>query len=288
MKPSISYIPLLAIMLAIASCKSDKDRMAEIVEAWQGKEIEFPEVMTDFMSGDTIDISDADYTIFTYVDSVGCTGCKMRLQLWREFLNSLDSISNSDVRFVMVADGADRQDLNYLTKRDRFEHPIYVDDDHYVGQRYTFPEKVALQTFLLDKDRKVMSIGSPVYSPEIERMYKEIISGKTVFSSDETTLVTAESNRIDLGHLRPRESATKTVLFSNPGKEAVKIRKIASSCDCTTLTIPDVVIHSESKVEATLTFSGDTIPGDFERTVHVYLEDFEYPLVINVFGNIIQ
>ncbi|MDE6194913.1 MAG: DUF1573 domain-containing protein [Muribaculaceae bacterium] len=262
--------------------------MAEIVEEWQGREIVFPEVMTDFQTGDTIDLSDADFTIFTYVDSVGCTGCKMRLPVWREFLNSVDSISNSDVRFVMVVDVANTDDLTYFTKRDGFEYPIYVDADHYMAQRYTFPENVALQTFLLEKDRKVMSIGSPVYSPEIERMYKEIISGKTAFSSDATTLVTAEPNRINLGNLRPRERATQTVIFSNPGEEAIKIRKIASSCDCINLTIPGGAIPSESKTEATLTLFGDTIPGDFERTVHVYLENFEYPLVINVFGNIIQ
>ena len=41
-------------------------------------------------------------------------------------------------------------------------------------------------------------------------------------------------------------------------------------------------------VLATLSFTGDTIYGEFERTIHVYLEDFEYPTVINVSGNIIQ
>ncbi len=287
MRPSVPYI-FLATLLALVACKSDKDRMAEIVEAWHGRKIVFPEVMTDFLTGDTIDLSDADFTIFTYVDSVGCTGCKMKLQVWQEFLNCLDSISNGDVHFIMVVDGADSHDLKYLVKRYGFEYPICVDTDHFMVQKYTLPDKVALQTFLLDKDRKVMSIGSPVYSPEIERMYKEIISGKTVFSSDEIAQVTVEPNMIDMGHLRPRERATKTVLFSNLGEEAVKIRKITSSCECTTLTIPDGVIPSESKVKAMLAFSGDTIFGNFERTVHVYLKDFEYPLVINVFGNIIQ
>lgn len=32
----------------------------------------------------------------------------------------------------------------------------------------------------------------------------------------------------------------------------------------------------------------DTIRGEFESSIHVYLEDFEYPFVINVFGNIKQ
>ena len=277
----------LTILLALSACKSDRDRMADIVEEWQGREIVFPEVMTDFQTGDTIDLSDADFTIFTYVDSVGCTGCKMKLQVWREFLNSLDSAANSDVRFVMVADGTDVGELSYLTKRYGFEYPIYVDADHRMADTYSFPDKVALQTFLLDKDRKVMSIGSPVYSSDIERMYKAIISGKMAFSSDADALVTVEPNRINLGKLRPNENTTHSVIFSNPSTDTIHIREIVSSCDCTNLSIPDEALPPESKVEATLTFSGDTVPGEFERTVHVYFEDFEYPAVINIFGNII-
>ena len=142
----------LTLLLALAACRSDKDRMAEIVDEWLGKEIVFPEVMTDFMTGDTIDLSDADFTIFTYVDSVGCTECKMKLPLWQEFLNSLDSIANSDVRFVMVVDRTNRQDLNYLTKRYGFDHPIFLDEDRRMLDVYTFPDKVTLQTYLLNKD----------------------------------------------------------------------------------------------------------------------------------------
>ncbi|MDE5790134.1 MAG: DUF1573 domain-containing protein [Muribaculaceae bacterium] len=278
----------MTILLALSACKTDKDRIAEIVEEWQGREIVFPEVMTDFQTGDTIDLSDADFTIFTYVDSVGCTGCKMKLPIWCEFLNSLDSIANSDVRFVMVVDGTDIKELRYITKRYGFEYPVYVDADHQMSDTYSFPNEVALQTLLLDKDRKVMTIGSPVYSSEIERMYKAIITGNMVFSSDATSLVTIDSNRINLGSLRPHEGSTQQVIFSNTGEGSVRIRKIISSCDCTSLSIPGDALPPESKVEGTMAFSGDTVPGEFERTVHVYFEAFDYPLVINVSGNIIQ
>lgn len=277
---------LLAAILAVCSCKSEKDRIAEIVEYWQGREIVFPEVMTDFLTGDTIDLSDADFTIFTYVDSLGCTGCKMKLAVWREFLNSIDSITNRDVRFLIVVDGSDTQDLNYFVRSSGFEQPIYVDTDHSMAQSYVFPEKVTLQTFLLDKENKVMTIGSPIYATEIERMYKEIITGKTVFSKDATNIVTVKSNTINLGHLRPRESASRSVVFGNPSKDDIVIRKIVSSCKCTDLTIPDELLPPESEVEATLTFSGDTILGEFERIVNVYFEDFDYPTVIKVLGTI--
>ena len=278
----------LTILLVLSACKSDRDRMADIVEEWQGREIVFPEVMTDFQTGDTIDLSDVNFTIFTYVDSVGCTACKMKLPVWREFLHSLDSIANGNVRFVMIVDGADIKELSYLTKRYGFEYPIYVDAGHRMSDTYSFPDKVALQTFLLDKDRKVMSIGSPVYSSDIEQMYKAIISGKMAFSSDADALVTVEPNRINLGELRPNENTTHSVIFSNPSTDTIHIREIVSSCDCMNLSIPDEALPPESEVETILTFAGDTVPGEFERTVHIYFDDFEYPAVISVFGNIIQ
>lgn len=62
----------LAILLALSACKSDKDSMAEIVEEWQGREIVFPDVMTDFLTGDTFDLdkkcsdNHKDYCVLSY------------------------------------------------------------------------------------------------------------------------------------------------------------------------------------------------------------------------------
>ena len=277
----------LTIILAFSACKTDKDRLAEFVEEWQGKEIVFPEVMTDFLSGDTIDLSDADFTIFTYVDSVGCSGCKMKLSLWKEFLNSLDSIAYSDVNFIMVVNGANKQNLSNLVKIYSFEYPIYVDEMHRITKKYSLSESSTLQTFLLDKDMKVMAIGNPIYSSDIKRMYKDIISGKMAFSSAGDTLVTIEPNKINLGNLYPYEVANHTVVISNMGDDTIRIRKIVSSCECTNLEIQNGILPPKSQVEATLTFSGDTLPGKFERIIHVYYEDFESPTVLYIFGSIV-
>ena len=59
---------------------------ASIVEEWQGRTIEFPSVMVDVATGDTIDTSEADFILLTYIDSAGCTGCSMKLPLWIKFI----------------------------------------------------------------------------------------------------------------------------------------------------------------------------------------------------------
>lgn len=75
------YIILTIAGLILWSCSTDKSDYTKLVSEWQGKEIVFPDVMTDLLTGDTIDMSDADFTILTYVDSAGCTGCKMKLPI---------------------------------------------------------------------------------------------------------------------------------------------------------------------------------------------------------------
>ena len=93
MKKSVIQIILMFLAsITLWSCASETNAYARLVSEWQGREIVFPEVMTDFLTGDTIDLSDADFTILTYVDSTGCTGCKMKLPIWKEFFSSLDLI----------------------------------------------------------------------------------------------------------------------------------------------------------------------------------------------------
>ena len=72
-----------------SSCKeSEKDKIARLVEEWEGKEILFPAHSFFTIQGkDTVDFSlaDADYKVVTYIDSVGCTSCKLQLIRWKLF-----------------------------------------------------------------------------------------------------------------------------------------------------------------------------------------------------------
>ena len=57
-----------------------KNRIARIVQEWQDKEIVFPQKMVFTKHGkDTLDfeISPSSYKIIKYIDSIGCTSCKL-------------------------------------------------------------------------------------------------------------------------------------------------------------------------------------------------------------------
>ena len=79
--PLLKWILGLCVCLLAASCEeSEKERLSRLVKEWEGKEILFPAHSVFTIQGkDTVDFDfkDAEYKIVTYIDSVGCTSCKL-------------------------------------------------------------------------------------------------------------------------------------------------------------------------------------------------------------------
>jgi len=90
---TMKHILIFHIVIAIAflySCQDkQKKEIVQVVKEWQGKEIVFPEKMIFTQFGqDTVpySLSESPYKIVMYVDSVGCTSCKLQLHKWKEFI----------------------------------------------------------------------------------------------------------------------------------------------------------------------------------------------------------
>lgn len=280
---------LICILLILNACSgnSEKDRYVSIVEEWQGKQIVLPDGMTDFLTGETIDLSDADFTILTYVDSTGCTGCKMKLALWKEYLNSIQNNYVSCVEFVMVVNSEDSLTLSETLNRYSFEHNVHWDRQNVLDRKYNFPKDSRFQTFLLGRTGKVLAIGSPAQNSDLEMLYNSIISGKTTVSDNLTSAITVSDNIVNLGKIKKYETRSKGISISNNGNDTIKIANVLTSCDCVDLTFQEDFILPHSDINGSLDFKGDSIAGDFERTVKIYYLGFEYPSVINISGNII-
>ena len=94
------YLCLLLCVLALfSSCKeSEKDKIARLVEEWEGKEILFPTRSFFTIQGkDTVNFSfvDADYKVVTYIDSVGYTSCKLQLPRWKLSVSNKICVRNA-------------------------------------------------------------------------------------------------------------------------------------------------------------------------------------------------
>lgn len=261
---------MLLVLAIVSSCKkSARDVYAEAVEEWIGKEILFPDSMMT-VSGEMIAPPTADFTIVSYYDSTGCTGCRMKLPFWNEFMNKMDSLKPSrNVALVMIAGNPDKKELSYLIKRDAFSYPVVMDADGKVNGLNRFPVDNQCNTFLIASDHKVLLIGNPVINRKIGDEYLRIIGDGDTGEPSKGGLITYEH---DFGLITPGERASHIFTLKNEIGDTLKVRKIVSSCDCTVGTVSMETIPPKSDYTVTVTFN-DTVPGDFYRTVTLFFEN---------------
>jgi hypothetical protein len=95
---------IFVISLLIISCENkNKKEIIDTIAEWDGKEIVFPLHSVYTIQGeDTVYHNDehAKYKILTYVDTTGCTSCKLQLAKWKAFVSKIDSVSGGHVDFI--------------------------------------------------------------------------------------------------------------------------------------------------------------------------------------------
>ena len=142
-----------------------------------GKKVIFPEnlIFTNYLN-DTIvsDISASVHKILISVDSAGCTGCKMQLDRWKEFIIYIDSITERKVSFLFFIQPKDVEEFSYILINEDFIHPICIDID---GEFNKINELNSDNVFLLNKENCILETGNPIQNPDIEKTYIERITG---------------------------------------------------------------------------------------------------------------
>lgn len=288
-KSAVQIILLSLVSLISGSCASETDSYTKLVAQWQGREIVFPDVMTDVLTGDTIDLSEADFTILTYVDSTGCTGCRMKLSLWREFLCSLDSVvGERDVNSLMVVNPKDTRELSYLIRRDNYSYPVVNDTSDSLQMLNGFPDDIMFRSFLIDRHRRVVAIGNPVYNTAVANLYRSVISGRKTFNRSGTQMITVDDPKKRMGEVRLGAVYTANYTLNNESRDTVFIREVISSCHCTEALIPDSIITPNGTLPVQIKFHEDSLTGDFVRSVHIYYQGFENPTVLEISGTVIK
>lgn len=276
----------IAICAMFCSCTSKGNEYAGIVTEWQGKEIVLPGGMTDLLTGDTIDSSEADFTILTYVDSAGCTSCKLKLPMWKEFIGAIDTISEYDITTIMVVHTTDAQEVKDFLKRDVYNYPVYADTADIVNALNAFPTDSRCHTFLLDKSHRVLAIGNPTYSTGVATLFKSILSGnRTLDPSFKQDIVVAD-NHVELHKLAPGDTALYETRLINNGPDTVYIDKILNSCDCMVSAVEKNFITPNGSLDISIKLTTDSTYGEFYRSTHIYYNGFDYPSVINFHGYI--
>ena len=98
------FIFTLFVLCLLACTDTEKRQTGRIVNEWMGKKINIPHLVYTIQGKDTIEFHSADYEykILSYADSSGCTGCKMNLEEWADYIEMADSVYGDRVGFVFL------------------------------------------------------------------------------------------------------------------------------------------------------------------------------------------
>lgn len=104
MKKYIGIGGLLVLTLGITACHNNKrEEIAHTVAQWQGRTVQMPEgTVFTVQARDTVamDMYAPTHKVLVYVDSTGCTSCRLQLHEWKKFIAEVDSATVGRVPFL--------------------------------------------------------------------------------------------------------------------------------------------------------------------------------------------
>lgn len=145
---------------------------------WTGKEVVLPGRLKFHVLDDEVNVESQkpDFRIINFIDSSGCTGCRMKLNHWADLINEFKSIPGIDVECLTIVSTDNVDDITSILKQSNYLHPVAIDPENTFLKSNNLPAQSAYHTFLLDSSDKVVVIGNPVLNPKIKKLYKQIIT----------------------------------------------------------------------------------------------------------------
>ena len=279
---------LIVLLYGLSSCQdSGEEAMLRLVNEWNGKEIKFPSRSVFTIQGkDTVDFEfrHADYKVVTYIDSVGCTSCKLQLPRWKELLAEVDSLTGGSVPFLFYFHPKDAKELRYLTRRDDFAYPVCFDGQDELNHLNNFPSDMTFQTLLLDKSNKVIAIGNPVLNPKVRELYVRLITGNEGTKSSATqTQVSVSQTVVDFGKFPMHEKKEHSFALINTGNNVLAVQDVITSCGCTKAEYSKEPVRPGGTLEVKVIYEADE-PGRFNKSITVYCNAKESPLQLTIRG----
>lgn len=279
------------MLISLFACNKKDDRQAEaeqIVTEWVGKTIQFPDnVSFSVYERDTLlsGFYSSPYKILLYVDSTGCTSCKLKLYEWQKLIAEADTALAGKLSFVFCFQPKNKDELLFLFKRDRFNYPVVVDETNRINQLNGFPQKAEFQCFLLDNDNKVISVGNPTLNPKVWDLYKQIISGKINADNNGITHVEVINKEIQLNNIKAGKKQAMTFKLKNTGNTALVISDVKTSCGCTNADWEREPIEKGKSTAISAEITLDET-GYFSKTLSVYCNVENSPIILTVKGNV--
>ncbi len=288
----MKYFLYITLTLFLFSCRGNENKESHeraLVENWIGKEIIIPKELhfSSFMEDSTVEIPISNYKIVTYVDSVGCLGCKLGLKGWKNFILELKNME-LNVPILFYIHPLDMRTLKAVLLYENFQYPICVDKSNVFAKKNNLTSTQQINTFLTNQKNEIIAIGNPIQNRNIKRLYMKILQGQEVYRNNTTpdTEIEIDNKCIELGTFDWQQKKIATFNIKNIGKEYLELYNVVSSCSCTTVEYPAKSIAPGKTATLTVTYRAEQ-PEVFLREISVYCNAAASPLQLEITGEAI-
>ncbi|MCL2737856.1 MAG: DUF1573 domain-containing protein [Bacteroidales bacterium] len=280
---------LLIAVCSLCSCEDNRkqNEIAKMVNEWTGKEILFIESIPCYVSGKEAplgfcnDFFNKEFKILMYVDSAGCSDCRLKLFEWKQLMEEADSLFRGKVGFLLFFQPKSVNEMVFLFARNQFDYPVFMDVNGTVNRLNHFPQAMQYQCFLLDRDNKVLMIGNPVLNRKIWDLYKSQIGGQDI---EQTILTTIEVDKSvhNYGTIQKDSSNPAVFTVTNTGSYPLIIFHVSTSCGCANVDWDRRPIEPGKTANVRIEMTPDET-GYFSKTLEVYcnIQETSFKLTIN-------
>ena len=285
----MKHIVWIMCLWLLASCsESREEAMLRLVNEWKDKSVIIPVRSVFTVQGkDVVDFNyrDAEYKILVYTDSIGCTSCKLQLPKWKRMIAEVDSLTGGRVPFLFYFHPKDPKELRFYLRRDNFTYPVCFEEDDYINRLNRFPSDMTFQTLLLNKENKVVAIGSPVLNPKIKDLYLEIITGKKKGTDKSVTTVSIVDSEKDFGNIPLNEKREHVFKLVNTGDKPLVIYDVVTSCGCTKAEYGKEPVRPGETLDLKVIYNAED-KGCFRKNLTVYCNAEDSPLKFSISGTV--
>jgi len=249
-----------------------------------GKKVMIPrDIPFTVMGKDTScpDLFNKTYKILLYVDSEGCTSCKLRLSDWKKMIFETDNLIPDQVSFLFIFKKG--IDIIPLLKQNQFSYPVIIDKNGIINKLNSFPTKEIYQCFLLNNKNEVLLIGNPLSTPKIRQLYNLIITGKSNSLQPIITSIKVDTTLINYGIIKIGKSAVSSFSIKNTGSKPLLINDVTTSCGCASTEWEKQPIKPGATTKIIVKIK-ETEEGYFRKTIFLYCNTGLTPIKLYIKG----
>jgi hypothetical protein len=227
------------------------------------------------------ELFDKDYKILLYIDSAGCTSCRLHLEEWKVFMQEVNSYADR-VSFLIFFYPKHKIDIQYMLKYEKVNYPVFIDEKNEINRLNHFPAQMEYQCFLLDKSNKVLFVGNPTLNLKIWELYKQVITGE-VSNKPSITVVEVAQSEIELKDLHTGKTSEAIFKLKNTGTQPLIIQMVNASCGCTVPEWEKRPVKEGKNTEIKVRITPEE-KGYFNKTITVHCNNEEGQILLKVNG----